>query len=88
LELELVLDSQWSLCGSPDITEGGPPCPHDQFTLKEQPLLMVLDIAPFACQEQAGTWEDMPADSLGVASRYQANSPYPGINSLKKYPDV
>lgn len=29
---------------------------------------MVLGISPFACQEQAATWEEMPADSLGMPS--------------------
>lgn len=52
--------------------------------IRSSPLLIVLDIAP----EQAATWEEMPTDSLGVASRYQANSPHPGMNSAKKSPDV
>lgn len=41
---------------------------------------MVLGISPFAYQEQAATWEEMPADSLGMLFKCQANTPHPGIN--------
>ena len=48
---------------------------------------MVLGISLFACQEQAATWEEMLADSLGMPFKCQANTPHPGINSLKKDPN-
>lgn len=62
----------------------GPSCPHT----RSSPLFMVLGITPSVCQEQAATWEERLADSLGVVSSCQANSPHPGTDSMKKYPDV
>lgn len=67
----------------------GPSCPHYQLTCNKQPPpTHSLSHFSSACQEQAATWEEMPVDSLGVASKCQANSAHPEINSPRKDPDV